>query len=255
MLVNYVFTEENILGIYSDFEITNILHIDEETHRFKITHRVTKWWYDNKVIFQNLKLGKENLILYDDRGTLWIPVFEEINMENIHYCQQTPKMEHFKVVPNKNFDYKKNPITEIDNSFLFNGSENMLYQDWYWTCAYTCSFDYQWYPFDTQNCYIIRNVSSLPYKIVDKNVTYTGSHNIGKYFFHSISHCDVDKFGTTGSFIDFIIKRQILNNFLTMFLPTGMLLLISQVSTAYSQSFKDMVIEVNTTLLLVLTTL
>ena len=40
-----------------------------------------------------------------------------------------------------------------------------------------------------------------------------------------------------------------------MFLPTGMLLLISQMSTAFSLHFLDVVIEVNATLFLVLTTL
>ena len=244
-----------MLIVSSNFEIINLLHIDEEKQRFKIIEKNTKWWYDSTLIFQNLKLERENFIFNDDRENLWIPMIEEINMENIDHCQRTPRREILKVLPNSKLEHKKSPLTEVDNFYLFEGSENMLYQDWVWTCEYICLFEYHWYPFDTQNCYIMRNVTSLPFKYININNTYSGSINIGKYFFHSIRHCAVDKLGRNGNFFDFIIKRQILNNFMTMFLPTGMLLIISQVSTAYSQSFKDMVIEVNTTLLLVLTTL
>ena len=77
-------------------------------------------------------------------------------------------------------------------------------------------------------------------------------------FMASLSNLNFKNSVTTlkkGLFIDLIIKRPILHNFMVLFLPTGMLITISQVSTAFSQSFKDMVIEVNTTLLLVLTTL
>ena len=67
-------------------------------------------------------------------------------------------------------------------------------------------------------------------------------------------YCQVDKSGTYGFFVDFLISRPLTSNFLTTFIPTGMLLLISQMSTAFSNTYLDMVIGVNVTLLLVSTT-
>ena len=87
------------------------------------------------------------------------------------------------------------------------------------------------------------------------NAIYTGPENVGRYSFHSIDHCKEDKFGRRGNIINFSIKRPIMNNILTVYLPTAMLLVISQMSTAYDQSSKELVIEVNITILLVLTTL
>ena len=63
------------------------------------------------------------------------------------------------------------------------------------------------------------------------------------------------KFGRVGMFVDLSFKISLTGYFMTIFLPTGILLLISQMSTTFSGSFLEMVIEVNTTLLLVLTSL
>ena len=85
-------------------------------------------------------------------------------------------------------------------------------------------------------------------------ISYTGKSDIGQYYFRKIKFCEVDKNGRRGLFIDLIFSRPLTGSFMTIFLPTGMLLMISQMSTIFSYSFLDMVIEVNTTLLLVLTT-
>ena len=176
-------------------------------------------------------------------------------MENREKCKQTEKEEVFEIVFNKSSHFHTSPYNEHQNSYLFDGSENLLIQDWDWTCEYICEFDYHWYPFDSQNCPIIVNVTSNKYDIFGSKVEYEGKEDLGRYYFKSINHCNIDKYGRSGIFIDFTLKRPILGKIITMFLPTGMLLLISQLSTVFSKVFMDLVIEVNTTLLLVLTTL
>ena len=118
-----------------------------------------------------------------------------------------------------------------------------------------CKFDYSWYPFDTQSCGQRRTMSYSNVQLrAGGLISYTGKSDIGKYFFRKIQFCDVDKYGRMGLFIDMIFSRPLTGSFMTIFLPTGMLLMISQMSTIFSKSFLDIVIEVNTTLLLVLTT-
>merc|ERR1712079_957236 len=63
-----------------------------------------------------------------------------------------------------------------------------------------------------------------------------------------MNNCTIDKKGRSGLFIDFIITRPLTSNCLTMFL------LISQMVTTFNKTYLEMVIEVNATLLLVLTT-
>ena len=145
-------------------------------------------------------------------------------------------------------------------SFLFlilsfsKGLENYLSQSQSWTVDYICTFEYQLYPFDTQTCHMEwgnygKNIILRPIKIL-----YTGSIDLQRYYFRDMKHCQVDKNGRRGLFIDFIISRPLMSSSLTMFLPTAMLLLISQMSTTFSNTYLEMVIDVNATLLLVLTT-
>ena len=134
------------------------------------------------------------------------------------------------------------------------GSENILLQNWSWTGEYICNFDYKWYPFDTQTCELDLTPMDKHIMLRQSRVVYTGSSDLGRYQLRQMRHCSVDKRGRSGSFIDFIISRPLTSNSLTLFLPTAMLLLISQMSTTFSDTYLEMVIEVNATLLLVLTT-
>ena len=125
-----------------------------------------------------------------------------------------------------------------------------------WVVEYSCEFEYGWYPFDVQTCFVHKEMSGDIYiKTRAKRVFYSGNHDLGEFQFNGLQYCDVNKFGRMGMFVDLSFKRPLTGHFMTMFLPTGMLLLISQMSTTFSGSFLEMVIEVNTTLLLVLTSL
>lgn len=134
------------------------------------------------------------------------------------------------------------------------GSENKLIHNWTWTCETICHFEYTWYPFDTQSCGIQRAVPDRKIRLNIKNVTYQGVADIGKYYFMNISYCTIGNNGAEKLYIDLTFRRPLIGNLLTMFLPTGMLLMISQMSTVFQSSFLDMVISANITVLLCLTT-
>ena len=135
------------------------------------------------------------------------------------------------------------------------GSLNALVLNQTWVVEYLCEFEYGWYPFDVQNCFIHKEMSgNMLLKTRAKSVVYSGNHDLGEFQFDRLKFCNINKFGRMGMFVDLSFKRPLTGHFMTTFLPTGMLLLISQMSTTFSGSFLEMVIEVNTTLLLVLTT-
>ena len=94
-----------------------------------------------------------------------------------------------------------------------------------------------------------RNIMLRPVDIL-----YTGTSDLGRYYFRHMYYCTEDRNGRSGLFIDFIISRPLTSNTLTMFLPTAFLLLISQMVTTFSSMYLEMVVDVNATLLLVLTT-
>ena len=88
-----------------------------------------------------------------------------------------------------------------------------------------------------------------------KNIRYTGSQDLGKYYLKEMKYCENGHGDPSNLFMDFILNRSLTGNLITIFLPSGMLLLISQISTAFSSTFLELVIEVNTTVLLVLSTM
>ena len=246
---------DKTLEVTASYNIFNVLLINEEENYIRFMYNLKKSWYNSFLTYQNLKFDQDNLISPDDKEMMWKPWFENINMEDRDKCRQAEQSEIIKVIPNLDFNSTRNSLTEFTNALLFHGSENIIHQDWTWTCEYICKFNYFWYPFDTQNCPMIINITGKMVSIKGKEIKYTGPTDLGKYYFKHIEYCHVDIHGRSGLFIDFTIERPILNKLITVFLPTAMLILISQVSTSFSRTFMDLVIEVNTTLLLVLTTL
>ena len=81
-----------------------------------------------------------------------------------------------------------------------------------------------------------------------------GPQDLLQYYFKGINHCAEDGAGRKGLFVDITLGRPKTSNMITIFLPTGMLVLISHLSIAFAEMFLDLVMNVNTTILLVLTT-
>ena len=98
-------------------------------------------------------------------------------------------------------------------------------------------------------------MSDKEIRIRGKEIVYTGSEELLQYVFKTINHCNNNKEEQTGVFVDITLGRPLTSNMMTVFLPTFMLLIISQMSTLFSSNYLDLVIEVNVTVLLVLTTL
>ena len=134
------------------------------------------------------------------------------------------------------------------------GSKNQLSWTLGWTADYICNFEYTWYPFDTQTCHIDAVIKGSNIMLQPVNIVYTGNSDLGKYYLKEMRYCQIDMKGRSGLFIDFIISRPLMSNSLILFLPTAMLLLISQMVVIFRNTYLEMVIEVNATLLLVLTT-
>jgi hypothetical protein len=59
----------------------------------------------------------------------------------------------------------------------------------------------------------------------------------------------------SGLIVEVILRRPLFGTILTVFLPTSLLLILSQMVKVFSADHMEMVIEVNLTLLLVLTTM
>ena len=79
--------------------------------------------------------------------------------------------------------------------------------------------------------------------------------SLGRYTINSIQMCNSVVGNTEGIVVDISLGRPIVNNILTVFIPTITLMSISFISRVFVEDYVDMVVEVNLTIFLVLATL
>ena len=110
---------DNYLYVNYSYNIERILYIDEEHNFITITVNVQKEWYDTSLTFQNLKMDKDNLVLQEDKDTIWIPLAAEMNVRNTDMLKRANDEEIFKVVPNHEFEFQHNSKTNYQNGLIF----------------------------------------------------------------------------------------------------------------------------------------
>ena len=154
----------------------------------------------------------------------------------------------------RNGTFYRDPL-EANNIPLYSGSENKIIVTQTHYSEFICVFDLTWYPFDTQSCslriYCKSDLTALSLKSLD----YNGPKELAQYFVRSLSFCPKVLHGKNGVSVDVMLGRPLVNNVLTIFIPTLLLIIISHVSKIFEESHKDMVVMVSLTVILVLASL
>ena len=148
-----------------------------------------------------------------------------------------------------------NDKTNFRKTRLFNGDENIISYQSQFTVKWVCDFDMRWYPFDIQKCTIEMLPSESLVNLIPTSVNYTGPSELTQHIVKSIAICSSKIRGKPGIVAEFILGRPLFGTILSVFMPTSILLVLSQMVRVFGQQHLEMVIEVNLTLLLVLATL
>ena len=111
--------DEEFLYIDYTYIIDKILLIDEKENFMRISYRTVKEWYNSYLTFQNLKKNSENLLGPDEKDLMWMPWIIFINIESEVKCHRNDFPEILKVIPNENFTFENNSLTEPQNAHLF----------------------------------------------------------------------------------------------------------------------------------------
>ena len=112
-----------------------------------------------------------------------------------------------------------------------------------------------WYPFDSQLRTMKIYVKDDAISFIPDTIKYSGPEDLTLHFVRDVVFCSFPIKGKSGIVVEVVLGRPLIGSILTVFLPTGMLLFISQMAKSFADKYLDMVIEVNLTVLLVLTTL
>ena len=247
----------NRLTLNVSLELQEIVEINENQGYILTKLEMKRTWYDSQLKYQNLKRFKTNNINPSDPDYqyMWKPWTILENIANNGKILATDKHDTINIIPNAGFFFKTVDHSHLHNTYIFEGSENALQFDREWEIEWLCDFHMEWYPFDSQSCTMQFRNQYSSIDLVPADLVYTGAKELPQHYVRDVKMCSKTVKEDQGIVVEVILGRPIFSSFMTTTLPTAMLIIISQLATAFANDYLDMVIQVNLTVLLVLATL
>ena len=244
-----------IINITVDIE--NILEIDELKEKFVVKFTFKRDWYDNRLIFFNLKEDARNLnhINPEEWDELWYPSVDINNIQNKMKFKATSIQDIKKIIPNSNFNFEVGEMKYEKNYRIFQGSENILTLSKEWSVEFICQYNTAKYPFDTQICKMefVEGFSMM--NLNPTKLNFNQKISLSSYFVQGVKMCQTVVSDKQAIVVAVTLGRPLVSNVLTVFIPTTILMAISYMARVFEGDYLDMVVEVNLTVLLVQATL
>ena len=224
----------------------------ERTNTFSSRISYTRIWFDERLMYKHLKhdsRGDMNTLLSGEMDLIWYPYLIFYNMKTVEDFKKTDIPDLLKVIPN-------NASTKlaVNNMHIFSGSENALSMTWEYNVEWSCAYAYHWYPFDTQVCQM--QICTVPkIEIHPVNLEYNHNISLDRYTLSKIRMCNSAINNKKAIIVEVTLGRPIVNNLLTVFVPTMLLVTISFATRLFAEEYIDMVIQVNVTVMLALATM
>ena len=232
----------------------NILQIEihENTNTFMTKMSCTRDWFDGRLMYKHLKYDSRtmNMIPPSEIEAIWYPAFTINNIRSTEDVKNTNAKDVLQAIPNENFTY-----TAEDNMHIFKGSENALSLKREYTIEWNCEYAYHWYPFDSQVCRMEFLNETYRTEFQPSVLEHNPNISLSRYTLNRIRMCKAVVREMKAIIVEVALGRPIINNLLTVFVPTLLLVIISFTARVFAEKYIDMVIQVNLTILLVLATL
>ena len=244
------------LKINISLNLDKIIAVDENGGHFKTKITVRRRWLDPQLSFLNLKRDIEkNQISMEERKRIWTPRMTYRNIDQSDDIKVTDQSDIMLIVPNSEFKFEKDDQSNVRNTRLFKGSENVISYQRQSTVNWNCDFNMRWYPFDIQRCTMDMFPSASSITLYPTFVTFSGPVNLPQHFVKEVNICPLIYKNETGIVVEIYLGRPLFGTILSVFLPTSILPILSQIVRIFGADHLEMVVEVNLTLLLVLATL
>ena len=250
-------SERSLLPVEVSGKVLTILNIQEVAQVTKIKFELTMKWFDARLQFYNLKDNiKMNSLLYEEKQKIWVPIIIFQNTES-EITTMNDKKNRMKVLKQQNGTFNTDGLVSEDID-IYEGSENPILMSRVYDIEFLCGFQMQWYPFDTQTCYMKFMLEEEIDSFVDLlpgTQDYLGPKELTQYFVKRSSIERYNMMGKRGVRISVTLGRRLLGVFLTVYFPTVLLNLIGHSTNFFKLFFFEAVVTVNLTCMLVLTTM
>ena len=237
--------------------IDDVLEVSEIEGSLDMKFGIYMTWIDYRITFHNLKLGSENTISGHESDSIWIP---KLIFKNTRMLEGTiTNDEDVIVTVERKGEFVKSGKGVVHEILIFEGKENPLTYERAFRKVFQCQYDMRMYPFDSQTCFIdiiLRRSAEKFVDIIPEMIDMRGdvellqyqvlSWNIAKHQFDT---------NIAGARVTITFGRKILNQILTVYLPTILIIVIVYSTNFFKDFFFEAVVTVNLTGMLVLTTM
>ena len=237
--------------------IIKFLKIAEVDHLYKLKFVLQMEWYDYRLQFHNLKPKRsENALTVEESKKIWIP---SLIFSNTQENDATTATRNTLLTVSKEGNYTRSMPEVVEEINIYKGKENRLTFEMTFTKDFECEYQLSMYPFDMQTCAVNLEVNALEQqslKIVPKTVQMKGKIELTQYIVTAWKLVyKNDSNHSKGIQMIFQLKRRIINQLLTSFLPTFIILVIVYCTNYFKLSHFNTALTINLTSMLVLTTL
>ena len=240
--------------VYVKVDLMSIMEISEVDEIMETQFSLTLTWSDFRLTFHNLKeTTSMNTLTARDKLSIWVPKLVFVNTKDMEATQNDDicfiEIEKKSMATFSSFEEK-------ENTHIFNGRENTFSMKRVYSVKWICNYKIQWFPFDTQTCtmeFRPEGNSDANIKLLVDSLTYGGPQDLTQYFIRNQSMIFRDN--DESIVVTVILGRRLVGNMLTVFLPTLIMVIMSQATNYFKPFFFETVIQVNLTIILVLTTM
>ena len=154
--------QENV-NVNVSIDLLKLVNIDEDDYSIEIQFKITLKWKENRATYHNLKENVNlNALTQYDILTLWLPnvIYENTDQKETTRLGEIGNGEwKTKIVVKKEGNSTRGGLHMVDETEIFQGSENLLIMSQTYTHTFQCPYKLSHYPFDTQ---VISKHPSLP---------------------------------------------------------------------------------------------
>ena len=194
-----------------------------------------------------------NTLTEEEKLRIWIPKLVFLNTKDMEVTQND---EASFIEIEKKSIARVNSFEENENTHIFDGRDNSFSMKRIYSVKWICSYNMQWFPFDTQSCtmeFRPEGNSDAYIKLLVGSLNYEGPQDLTQYFIRNQSM--IFRVQDESIVVTVILGRRLVGNILTVFLPTIIMVIMSQATNYFKPFFFETVIQVNLTIILVLATM
>ena len=152
-------SKKNHTAFFS-MSVDDIGDINELHMSYTVTFEIRLKWFDSRIIFRNLKPKRqENQLDIFEIGELWTPEIYFLYSNEVHIKAGEKKEGSNGIVQvQQKGQPKPNELSEIDEDYMYPGTENPIEMVTYLVVKLGCKFDLTWYFY---MFFIIQNIIAI----------------------------------------------------------------------------------------------